>query len=66
MRCVCWYHRYHVVHMVGNEIYDHSQGTWDTCLKNAKEIETYPSHLYRHGMSAAELRAAAREEVRHG
>ncbi|RPI71179.1 MAG: hypothetical protein EHM45_23960 [Desulfobacteraceae bacterium] len=58
--CKCWFHRYHIVHIWREQIYDHSQGTWNGVLKLANEenIESYPSHLYEHGMTASELRKA--------
>jgi len=61
--CKCWYHRYDVVHTIEGDdrVYDHSQGTWDLCLRG-KEIETYPSSIYRHGMTADELKKEAREK----
>jgi len=60
-QCECWYHRYHIVHTLpGDEmVYDHSQGVWDTDLKGKEGIETYPSYLYKHGMTAMQLREAA-------
>lgn len=58
--CQCAYHRFDVVHIVegSEEVYDHSQDTWDKHLRSvdAKKIRTFPSCLWRHGASATELR----------
>ncbi len=58
-KCECWYHRYHVVHTLpGDErVYDHSQGTWNGDLRGRQDVESYPSELYEHGMTASQLRA---------
>jgi len=66
MKCDCWYHRYHVVHCIpeSEKVFDHSQGTWDDKLRSQPEIETYPSELYQHEMTASELREAYRQYVK--
>lgn len=59
-QCQCAYHRYDVVHIVegSEEVYDHSQDTWDKHLRavDKQKIHTYPSIFWRHGASATELR----------
>lgn len=59
-RCECAYHLYHVVHVVAGDdrVYDHSQGTWDGSLRRlpAAAVTSYPSSLYRDGMTAGDLR----------
>jgi hypothetical protein len=64
MTCDCLYHRYHAVHVYQERLYDHSQETFDALLRRAprEQIETFNSALYRHGMTAHELRAAAGPE----
>lgn len=59
--CECWHHRYGIVHCLpGDErVYDHSQGTWDATLRGREDVESYPSVIYRHGMTATELRREA-------
>lgn len=53
MICECLFHHYHVVHIYNKKIYDHSQGT--SVLKGKENIKTFPSHFYKHGMTAEEL-----------
>lgn len=55
----CMYHRYHVVHVKpdSEEVYDHSQSTWDTKLRGIDGIESIPSFLFEHEMTASELRS---------
>ncbi len=59
----CWHHRYYCVHTKpgSEEVYDHSQGTWDEELRGVEGVETFPSSLYEHGMTASQLRKAASE-----
>jgi hypothetical protein len=63
MNCDCIYHRYHVVHTVQGKdtVYSHSQATWDADLRTVptEQIHTFPSVLYQHRMTAAELERAA-------
>lgn len=59
MSCDCFHHRYHIVHIFADSevVYDHSQGTFDSILKNKlgsrKDI---PSRFYEHGMTASQLK----------
>jgi hypothetical protein len=59
-QCACEYHRYDVVHTVdgSEDVFDHSQATWDKHLRTAKpeSIRGWSSAFYRHGMMSTELR----------
>lgn len=64
--CNCSFHRYHIVHVARSRVRDHSQMTWDH-FKNVgikpSEVESYPSKIYTHGMTASQLWRAAGYEV---
>ncbi|MCU0912969.1 MAG: hypothetical protein MUC88_00225 [Planctomycetes bacterium] len=60
--CNCVFHRYDVVHALQDEqeVFDHSQGTWDSVLAPAHRqgvvVESFPSADYEHGDTADDLR----------
>jgi hypothetical protein len=65
MQCECWHHRYHMVHIIDGDdrVYCHSQSQWDDLRRihgnslNDK-IHSFPSELYKHGMTAEEIKNA--------
>ncbi len=61
----CIFHRYGCVHALpgSDRVYDHSQGTWDGDLRGVEYLESFPSRLYEHGMTATELRQKFTEEA---
>ena len=58
--CECWIHRYHVCHVIvgDNQVYDHSQGTWNSKLKTIEpnRLIDFPTTFYVDGMTAKDMR----------